>query len=305
MNFDGVTEGLSPAPLSHYTARDGTRLDYRDYDVDDPTAPQAAATGTTAKTLAIILHGSGSDSRYLGPLARKLVEQGAAHVVTPDIRGHGRDPKRRGDVDAVAQPQRDIVDLIEHVRQRQRVERVVLIGHSSGGGLAVRTGGGRFAEAIDDYVLLAPYLGHDAPTTRQKAGGWAQANVGRIVLIGLLEKLGVHAASGAKVVRFNLPQSMRDEYATPAYSYRMQQAMAPRDWQRDLAAISGRVLLLAGANDESMRVGQYRESVAPLIDGEVDVLGNIAHLDIVRAELTAIRVAQFVQPPEAPVSAGK
>lgn len=282
---------LSPSPLSHYRARDGTQLDYRAYS----PAPEASS----AATLLVLLHGSGSDSRYLAPLAHRLAEQSAAYVVTPDIRGHGLEPKRRGDVDFVAQPQSDLADLVAHIRAQQRVERVVLAGHSSGGGLAVRTGGGRFADAIDDYVLLAPYLGHDAPTTRQNAGGWAQANVGRIVLIGLLEKLGIHAASGARVVRFNMPDDVRDEYATLAYSWRMQQAMAPRDWQTDLAAMDGRVLLLAGTDDESMLAGQYRESVAPLIDGEVAVLDNVGHLDIARNDATAARITRFLRAPNA------
>lgn len=285
----------SPAPLSRYTARDGTRLDYRDY----PAVNTSPAAGADNPTLAIILHGSGGDSRYLAPLARALAKQGAAHVVTPDIRGHGFEPKRRGDVGFVAQPQSDIVDLIEHVKRRQRVERVVLMGHSSGGGLAVRLGGGRFADAIDDYVLLAPYLGYNAPTTRQNAGGWAEANVGRIVLISLLERFGIHAASGAKVVRFNMPADVRDEYATLAYSYRMQQAMAPRDWRRDLSAINGRVLLLVGTDDESMLAAQYRKSVAPLIDGEIEVLDNVGHLDIVRRDATAARITRFLRAPNA------
>ncbi|WIX33424.1 alpha/beta hydrolase [Salinicola sp. JS01] len=283
LDYAGLAHDLAPAPISHFTARDGSELAYRAYPAD------------AARTLAIVLHGSGADSRYLAPMARDLAEQGVAQVVTPDIRGHGRAPIRRGDVDDVEQPQRDLVDLIEHLRGQWPIDRVVLIGHSSGGGLAVRMAGGRFADLIDGYVLLAPYLGHAAPTSRAGSGGWAQANVGRIVLIEILSRFGVDSAAGCKVVRFNIPESHRDEYSTPAYSYRMQQAMAPRDWRRDLAAIEVPALLLVGAEDESMRPDAYGKVVADPFGVAVEILDGVGHLGIVRAEPAIERLARFIR----------
>lgn len=287
LDFTGVAENLDPAPKSHFTARDGTELDYRAY------------PASRTRTLVIVLHGSSGDGRYLAPLARALAERDAAHVVTPDIRGHGRTPVRRGDVDDVEQPQRDLVDLVTHLRERWTIDRVVLIGHSSGGGLAVRMGGGRFADAIDDYVLLAPYLGYDAPTTRPGSGGWAQANVGRIVLIEILSGFGFEDTARWKVVRFNIPETLRDKYSTPAYSYRMQQAMEPRDWREDLSAMDGRVLLLVGEHDEAMRAERYRQDVAPHIDGTVKLLVNVGHMDIVRADTAVDRIERFIRQPGA------
>ncbi|WP_110677163.1 alpha/beta hydrolase [Salinicola sp. RZ23] len=283
LDYAGVTDALEPAPLVHFTARDGNELDYRAYPDGD------------ARTLAIVLHGSGADSRYLEPMARTLAEQGVAHVVTPDIRGHGRRPARRGDVDDVEQPQRDLADLIEHLRGQWPVDRVVLIGHSSGGGLAVRMAGGRFAGLVDGYVLLAPYLGHKAPTSRAGAGGWAQANVGRIVLIEIVSRFGLDSAAGCNVVRFNIPESRRDEYSTPAYSYRLQQAMEPRDWRQDLAAIEVPALLLVGAEDESMHPDAYGPAVADHFGGAVEVLDGVGHLGIVRAEPAIEHAARFIR----------
>ncbi|MBT6341591.1 MAG: hypothetical protein HOJ48_20100 [Desulfobacula sp.] len=46
----------------------------------------------------MLLHGSGWHSRYFLPLAEFISSAGLAHLYSPDLRGHGRSPERRGDV---------------------------------------------------------------------------------------------------------------------------------------------------------------------------------------------------------------
>lgn len=77
-------------PLNTFTARDGRELSYRHY------------PGPSNKIL-ILLHGSGWHSQYLMPLARFISDKGLAQVYTPDLRGHGLYPERRGDVDYIGQ----------------------------------------------------------------------------------------------------------------------------------------------------------------------------------------------------------
>lgn len=284
IDYSGLADERDPAPRSTYRARDGEKLEYRPYSAGD------------SDVLMIILHGSATDSRYLAPFATALAKRNVAHVATPDIRGHGENPRRRGDVDDVEQLERDLADLIEHLHGEWGTNRAVVTGHSSGGGLAVRFAGGRHGDKADCYVLLAPYLGHDAPTTRSGSGGWADANVRRIIMIQMLEQLGITALSGAEVVRFRIGEKARDGFETDAYSYRMQSAMAPRDWQGDLGAIDQPIMLVAGADDRNMRSGEY-ETALDFHQGNhrVHLLESVGHLDVIQHAETTQRVTQFVR----------
>ena len=130
LDFSELMTGRSGAPEPQsFQARDGARLEYRLYPADSNRA-------------VILLHGSGSHSRYLSPLADYLRSEGLARVYTPDLRGHGRAPERRGDVDYIDQLEDDLADLIEVIKRDHPGIGVVLGGHSSGGGLALRFAGG-------------------------------------------------------------------------------------------------------------------------------------------------------------------
>ena len=40
-------------------------------------------------------------------------------------------------------------------------------------------------------MLLAPYLGYDAPSTRPDSGGWASADIPRIIALTVLRGVGI------------------------------------------------------------------------------------------------------------------
>ena len=88
--------------LQPYIARDGATLEYRLYE----------SSSATDKVL-ILLHGSGWHSMQFYPLASSISENGLAHVITPDLRGHGFHPENRGDVDYIGQLEDDLADLID------------------------------------------------------------------------------------------------------------------------------------------------------------------------------------------------
>lgn len=281
--FRGLPDEPDPAPRQPYQARDGATLSYRAY---------PAAGG--ADTIAIALHGSGTDSRYLAPLARSLARRGAAHVVTPDLRGHGPDPQRRGDVDDPAQLERDLAALAAHVEQRWDASRLVVVGHSSGGGLAARMAGGPHGELVDGFALLAPYLGHDAPSSRAGSGGWAHANVGRIAVIETLAAVGVDGLADHDVLRFRMPPAQRDGYETLAYTHRMMTALEPRDWRAALSDAPAPVLILAGTDDDAMRPRAYAERIAPATGARVALIDGAGHLDLVTDARVTTRLTRFV-----------
>lgn len=261
--------------LQSYTARDGAALYYRTYE------SQAA----TNKVL-ILLHGSGWHSMQFHQLASFISDNGLAHVITPDLRGHGFHPERRGDVDYIGQLEDDLADLINVLEKQYPSAKIVLGGHSSGGGLVIRFAGSKYGSKADAYVLLAPFIRYNAPTTRPNSGGWANPLSRRIAGLTMLNTLGIHWFDALTVIQFNLPNAVLDgplgESATPAYTHRLNASFAPHsNYERDLAAMTQPFLLVAGLDDEAFFTEQYEPTIAKHTDaGSYVLLPNIGHIDL-------------------------
>ncbi|MCM2972604.1 alpha/beta hydrolase [Larsenimonas suaedae] len=274
LNFEALSRdrvSASELPdLEHYKARDGRSLGYRYY----PSA---------SRTVLVLVHGSGTESRYLAPFARSIASSGRAAVYTPDLRGHGPAPYRRGDVDYIEQPGDDLLDLIAHIRAREeRIERVVLGGHSSGAGLVVRLAERQDTTPVDGYLLLAPYLGHDAPTTRKHSGGWARPNLFKILPLVVLNRFGITAFNSARVLEFTMPAAYRDGSETLSYSFRMMAGLNPTDFKAGLKAMTVPLLLLVGSNDEALFADRFEGVIRPLSPNmTLGIVEGASHLGIV------------------------
>ena len=151
-------------------------------------------------------------------------------------------------------------------RQTYPKARLTLIGHSSGGGFALRIAAGPLGELFDRFVLLSPYLGYRAPTNRpsEGAGRWAAPDIPRIVAIMILRTNGNRLAAIAPAIAFaNAPDAAM--VVTSRYSFRLMVNYGPpRDWKGALRAAAGRIELIAGENDELMDAAAYQSVVAPL-----------------------------------------
>ncbi len=289
VSAEGATTGLrfeklapvaeaQVAPSGTFRARDGRDLPVRHYPAQSDV------------TL-LLIHGSGSHSYYLGPLASRLSAAGAAQVYTPDLRGHGQAPVRRGDVDYIDQLEDDLADLAAHARARDPGTRIVVGGHSSGGGLALRFAGSPHARLADGYLLLAPYLGHDAPTTRPNAGGWARPRLPVIIGLSILNGFGITALNGATAITFDMPEVARDGTETLAYSFRLNTGYAPRDYRKDLTAVKVPLLGLIGALDEAFFADKLEPTLTEFSDARVELIPGAAHLELPSAPATAERIA--------------
>ena len=264
-----------PAELRHFTAFDEVELGYRAYDGAGEDLP-----------LLVLLHAAGLDGRQLDALAAALAQDGVADVVVPDLRGHGPQPGERGDLRYIGQLEDDVAELIEH--SRGDGQEVVLGGHSWGGGLAVRFAGGPNGALIDRAVLLAPYLGHEAPTTREDAGGLAQVAPLRIRGLRLLDRFAIQHWHDLPVAQIQVPAEVRDgsmgDDATAQYSFRLQTAFAPRGAGREGAAQLPGFLLLAGRVDGAMRADIYEPFLSEAGPrGEFVLLDEVGHFDLVDA----------------------
>ena len=265
--------------LSRFPARDGTWLAYRLY---------PAAGGATDR-LAILCHGSSASSDEMNAVGKALAVAGFAAVAI-DARGHGASGTR-GDVAYLGQLDDDLADLVAHLREAYPTAQLTLIGHSAGGGFALRIASGPFAGAFDRFVLLAPYLGYDAPTNRpsEGAGLWAAPDIPRILALTLLGRLGIDWAQSLPVIAFAIsPEAAK--VVVSRYSFRLLVNYGPpRDWQGALKAAAGRIALIAGADDELMNAPAYQEFVAPL-GATVALLPGVDHMGVVHqpAALDAI-----------------
>jgi len=181
------------------------------------------------------------------------------------------------------------------VRREHPAARVVLLGHSAGAGLALRAAGGGRVPGVAGYVLLAPYLGHDAPTTRPDSGGWATADMAKIVEIATQSAMGDASGQGAIVVRFNMPPSEAVPGYVLAYSYRMIMSYNPRrDVASDLGGIRQPLLVLAGDRDESFYAERYASTIGPHARATVTVLPDVTHLGLVVNRRTAEEIEAWL-----------
>ncbi len=275
--------------LQPYTARDGSQLAYRQY-----------KSSIDTDIVLVLLHGSGWHSMQFHPLASALSSEGVAHVITPDLRGHGFSPEWRGDVAYIGQLEDDIADLMGVLKQKFPNAKIMLGGHSSGGGLAVRFAGGKHGNLAAGYLLFAPFLKYNAPTTRPNSGGWAQPNSRRIAGLAMLNNLGIRWFNELTVIQFAMPQSVLasplGDSATTAYSYRLNTSFAPRNnYGRDLAALKRPFLLVAGLKDEAFIAEEYEPTISKYTNsGSYALLPNTGHIDLLTAPELASIVAAWL-----------
>ena len=287
IDFQNTSRQIGCDPgLSDFIARDGERLGVRHYD------------GVTADVpLVVLLHGSGwHGGAYIG-LGSALNTVHGFEVLIPDLRGHGPAPTRRGDVDYIGQLEDDIADLLHTHGAADRPG--FLVGHSSGGGLAIRFAGGQYGEMLNKVVLIAPFLNYDAPTARRADSGggsgsgegegtnsWAHVLMRRLIGQIMLDSVGITAFNGLPVIQFSFPEHVLTgalgDTATPHYSYRLNTSFAPRnDYLADVAKLP-EFLLIAGAQDEVFRSDAYESTLSAVNPyGKYHLLQGVSHLSVI------------------------
>ena len=265
-------------PLRRFTARDGVVLSYRAY-------PQRG------DRVVVLIHGSSGESSAMHALARAASAAGFSAYV-PDLRGHGADG-RLGDIDYLGQLDDDLADLMRIVRRDHPRAAVTLVGHSSGGGFALRVAEGSGSGLFARYVLLAPALHYGAPTWRPDAGGWARPFVPRIVGLTVLDRLGVTWFEHLPVVAFAVPAHVPARLA-PSYSFVMQRNFsAPRDDLDRLRQVRAPIALVVGEKDEIFYAERFATLLHPLRpEMSVDVVPGVNHMGLItRPEAIAATVA--------------
>ena len=288
LDFGGVRGAPVPVAPEAFLTRDGSAIALRRY------------AGPEGAPLLVLLHGSGWHGGMFEGLARALAAGGHATVLVPDMRGHGAAPVRRGDLDRIEQVMEDVADLI--AAHRAPGQRVVLGGFSLGGGTVIRFAGGPDSGMIDRALLLAPFVHHEAPTTRPASGGWAVPLLRRIIGLSILNATGIGALDYLTAVRYRFPAFVLDGpaggEATPDYSWRLYKALVPGDdWQAAVRRLPP-FLLVAGARDEAFVAEDYAPTLGALTDlGRYVVLPGLGHLALLDAPEVAQVVADWLHEP--------
>lgn len=239
------------------------------------------ARAPAARTTVLFVHGLLGASFLLnassGLLREAVAVDGSAEVVAIDLRGHGLSDGARGDIAHVGQYETDLGEIVAQLRGTPAGGRVLLAGHSMGGGIALRYAQQTALPPVDGYVLFAPYLGWASPTTRRSAPPDAERfmrlHVPRLLGLKLLNALGITAFNGLRTQFFNLPS----ELPLRSYSFRASESMAPSDYRAALACVRAPLLALAGTRDEAFEAAEYPRALAGHARAQVSLIPGATH----------------------------
>jgi alpha-beta hydrolase superfamily lysophospholipase len=277
-----VDRSTLPA-LERYQARDGTTLAYRHY----------LARGSALGRAAIVVHGSSGSSTSVHALSDALAARGV-ETFAVDIRGHGASGAR-GDIGYLGQLEDDLADFVTVVRKTAPTAPLTLLGHSAGGGFALRVAASPIQDLFARTVLLAPYLGYNAPTTRPHSGGWASADVLRLIGLAALRRIGVACCDALPALAFAVPRNS-EKLLTPTYSVRLMRNFGTDgEYRADLAAATRPLTIFSGTDDELMIGDQYAEAVrgiTPPVD--VKLIPGVNHMAIVGAPAAVSAIADDI-----------
>lgn len=284
----GAVDRSDMPAIERFYGRDGTQLGYRHY----------AARGPASGQIAVVVHGSSGSSVAVHALARALAARGV-ETYAPDMRGHGASGTR-GDIAYLGQLEDDLADFVGVIRTASPAAPLTLVGHSSGGGFALRVAGSPIQNLFARTVLLAPYLGYDAPSSRKNAGGWASPDIPRFLALSVLHRFGLVCCESLPTIAFAVaPASSRILAST--YSYRlMRNFAASSDYRADIAAAGKPIAVFAGASDELMFPDKFTEAVGPGVP--VKLIDGVNHMEIVSAPAAISAIAEDIAAHRAPGS---
>lgn len=255
--------------LQRYTARDGEELAYRLYE-------------SSANRILIFMHGSSYHGGGYHALASAISVGGGAKVVLPNLRGHYMSGRRHGDVGYIGQLEDDIADLVQFLRDQGLRGEIVLGGHSSGAGLAIRFAGGDHAGMVTNYVLLSPIIPTSPAVRGGTAGGWASLHAKRLYGLLFMNALGIHGFDDLPIIEFNKPAAFWDGTETLSYSHRLNASYHPRfRYAEDVRALGDKALVMVGADDEAVDPEALRSVFADNAPGSpVNILPQVKHFQI-------------------------
>lgn len=262
-----------------FQARDGQKLFYR------------FETHKNHDELVILLHGSSYHGAYLINLSEKL--HPLYDVCIPDLRGHGKSAPPRGTCSYVGQLEDDLSDLITQLPKKYK--KITLIGHSSGGGFAIRFASGKYKDIAQSLILLSPAI-ITAPTMNT-SGARSWAHVDKITLAECLacNPFGITRFNTKTLITFNKPAKLCDGSETLTYDWNLAVSMHPRvPYKKDLARATPKAHIIVGENDEINNPYAFAKLFPK---DRIAILKKVGHLDIVNSPDALKKIQQLLAEP--------
>jgi alpha-beta hydrolase superfamily lysophospholipase len=228
----------------------------------------------------ILIHGVGSNAYMYNKTAGLLQEATQAEVYAIDLRGHGQSEGKIGDVQYINQYVDDLADIISTVRKEKPNGKIIIVGHSMGGGVALRYAMEKQYEQPDGFLLFAPLIGHNSPAFLQGQATEVKAEepfmkiqIERIIGLTMLNEIGNHDYDSLPVLFFNLPEAV----PLRKYSYRANKSMTPDDYVVGLKAVNKPMLVLMGNEDEAFSAVATKEAILKNSNGEIQIIDKASH----------------------------
>jgi alpha-beta hydrolase superfamily lysophospholipase len=246
----------------------------------------------------VILHGILSSSYTNNRFAGLIREAANAEVYSLDLRGHGASDGSPGDVSYIGQYVDDVADVVEQIKKSKPTGKIIIAGHSMGGGISLRYAMKERLPDIDGYLLFAPQLGDNAPTnvfpedaTRQQDESFMAIDLSRLIGLALLNSLNVTQWNDMPVFFFNLPAEM----GVNKYSFRSTASMSPADYKEGLQSVDKPLLVIVGENDEAFNVNAYRGAIDTYSNGEFHLIKDQTHNGIRHDVLAMKKGEQWIK----------
>lgn len=228
----------------------------------------------------ILIHGVRSNAYLYNKTAGLLQEATQSDVYAIDLRGHGQSEGNRGDVDYINQYVDDLADIIDTIRKEKPNGKIIIAGHSMGGGVALRYAMEELYEKPDGFLLFAPLIGHNSPAFHQaqpteatETEPFMKIHIERIIGLTMLNEIGNHNYDSLPVLFFNLP----DAVPLRKYSYRANKSMTPDDYVAGLKAVNKPMLVLIGSDDEAFSPVATKEAILENSNGEIQIIDKASH----------------------------
>lgn len=251
-----------------FTASDGARLTYRSY-------------GDEQSLLRLLLiHGSACFADQLHHLAQAVASAGLARVHTLDMRGHGGSDPVGSDPGCFLS---DSLEFLGAMQASAPHAKLVVGGHSAGGGLVLRIAEHVAADLVSGWLFLAPFLGLTSRTMRPNFGGWVSGvDYPAYSAAMSANLLGSHRWDNRPLIRFNEEAYLHDPRFAREWDLTTIIGFGPRASGpgRD-PIVRGPALLVAGTGDECFEPSHYESEFTHLApDGQCRILPGLGHWDI-------------------------
>jgi len=240
-----------------------------------------------SRVIVLFLHGIMGSSQSCAETCRRIREMTGAQAVALDLRGHGKSGGIPGDIRYVGQYEDDVADVIMELQKRKPGCRIVLAGHSMGGGIALRYAASLKLPSADGYLLFAPHLGSKSPTARSALAGGEKASSEEVMKLDLPRTIGLVMLNTIRIpwlnARHTLFFNVPPQSLIHAYTYRAMVSMAPTDFVAALRADTKPLLVIVGSKDEAFNAEQFAPVIRMHENGKTVVVDGESHNSILRS----------------------